>query len=215
MSIDTFVGGREGVWEITRIQAIAGAGLDMAPRLSVVNGVCIDAPSMASWLLRGAASHVRYSTRSELTRLAQVQPGLGRDESTMAVLIPMSKSSDWWELAQDERQAIFGKSSRHAEIGMDHLPAVARKLYHCRDLGEPFDFLTWFEFAPENESAFDRLLARLRSTPEWRYVDREVEVRLTRHRNERRPSRRRDQSPPSCKDQSGSTTNLGRQMRAS
>jgi hypothetical protein len=25
------------------------------------------------------------------------------------------------------------------------------------------------------------LLARLRSTPEWRYVDREVEVRLARH----------------------------------
>ena len=181
MSIDTFVGGREGAWEITRIQAIAGAGLDMAPRLSIVKGVNIDGSSMASWLLRGAASHVRYSTRSELTRLAQVQPRLGRFASTRAVLIPMGKSSDWWELAQDERQAIFGKSSRHAEIGMDHLPAVARKLYHCRDLGEPFDFLTWFEFAPENEAAFDRLLARLRSTPEWRYVDREVEVRLTRH----------------------------------
>jgi chlorite dismutase len=181
MSIDTFVGGREGAWEITRIQAIAGAGLDMAPRLSVVNGVYIDAPSMASWRLRGAASHVRYSTRSEVTRLAQVQPRPGRDESTMVVLIPMGKSSDWWELAQDERQVILGKASRHAEIGMDYLPAVARKLYHCRDLGEPFDFLTWFEFAPGNEAAFDRLLARLRSTPEWRYVDREVEVRLTRH----------------------------------
>jgi chlorite dismutase len=189
MSIDTFVGGREGAWEITRIQAIAGAGLDMAPRLSVVNGVYIDAPSMASWRLRGAASHVRYSTRSEVTRLAQVQPRLGRDESTMAALIPMSKSSGWWELAQDERQVIFGKSSRHAEIGMDHLPAVARKLYHCRDLGEPFDFLTWFEFAPENEAAFDRLLARLRSTPEWRYVDREVEVRLTRHTDPARTRR--------------------------
>ena len=137
MSIDTFAGGRKGAWEITRIQAITGAGLDMAPRLSVVNGVDIEASSTASWLLRGAASHLRYSTRSEVTRLAQVQPRLGRDESTMAVLIPMGKSSDWWELAQDERQVIFGKSSRHAEIGMDYLPVVARKLYHCRDLGEP------------------------------------------------------------------------------
>jgi hypothetical protein len=71
MSIDTFVGGREGAWETTRIQAIAGDGLDMAPRLSIVKGVDIDGASMASWLLRGAASHVRHSTRSDLTRLAQ------------------------------------------------------------------------------------------------------------------------------------------------
>jgi hypothetical protein len=57
---------------------------------------------------------------------------------------------------------------------------VARKLHHSRDLGEPFDFLTWFEFSPRDEAAFDALLARLRSTEEWRYVEREVEVRLER-----------------------------------
>jgi len=59
-------------------------------------------------------------------------------------------------------------------------PSFYRHLHHCRDLGEPFDFLTWFEFAPEHEPAFDELLARLRATEEWRYVDREVEVRLSR-----------------------------------
>ncbi len=35
---------------------------------------------------------------------------------------------------------------------MRYLLAVARRLYHCRDLGEPFDFLTWFEYAPQDES---------------------------------------------------------------
>ena len=63
---------------------------------------------------------------------------------------------------------------------MDYLPAVARKLYHSRDLGEPFDFLTWFEFAEESADEFETLLTRLRATEEWRYVEREVDVRLRR-----------------------------------
>ena len=70
----------------------------------------------------------------------------------------------------------------HIRIGMDYLPAVARRLHHCRDLGRPapYDFLTWFEFAPGDSSGFDDLLRRLRATPEWRYVSREVEIRLER-----------------------------------
>ena len=63
---------------------------------------------------------------------------------------------------------------------MDCLPAVARRLHHCRDQGGPFDFLTWFEFAPINAAAFDGLLAELRGTTEWTFVEREVEVRVTR-----------------------------------
>ena len=63
---------------------------------------------------------------------------------------------------------------------MPYLPRVARRLYHCRDLGEPFDFLTWFEFAPEHEAAFDELTSMLRSREEWTFVDREVEIRLAR-----------------------------------
>lgn len=58
---------------------------------------------------------------------------------------------------------------------------MARQLYHCRDLGEAFDFVTWFEFAPEDEPAFDKLLSRLRATPEWRYVEREVDIQLVRN----------------------------------
>jgi hypothetical protein len=59
------------------------------------------------------------------------------------------------------------------------LPRIARWLCHARDLGEAFDFLTWFEFAPEHASAFDELLDMLRSREEWSFVDREVEIRLT------------------------------------
>ena len=92
----------------------------------------------------------------------------------------MRKSDAWWALAQDERRAIFAERSRHIAIGLEYLPAVARRLHHARDLGEPFDFLTWFEYPPEASSHFEELVARLRETEEWRYVEREVDIRLTR-----------------------------------
>jgi hypothetical protein len=83
-------------------------------------------------------------------------------------------------LAQDERRAIFEEQSRHIGVGLEYLPAVARRLHHSRELGDPFDFLTWFEYAPEHSESFEELVRRLRDTEEWRYVDREVDVRLTR-----------------------------------
>ncbi len=45
---------------------------------------------------------------------------------------------------------------------------------------EPFDFLTWFEYSEADARAFDSLLASLRASPEWGYVDREVDIRLMR-----------------------------------
>lgn len=132
------------------------------------------------WRLRGVSSNLRYAERAEVARLQAVQPVLGRREARCAALIPIRKSAAWWALAQDERRAIFERDSRHTQIGLDYLPAIARKLHHSRDLGEPFDFLTWFEFAPEHAPAFDELLQRLRDTEEWRYVEREVDIRLYR-----------------------------------
>ncbi len=68
--------------------------------------------------------------------------------------------------------------SHHIAIGMDYLPAISRRLHHSREIGEPFDFLTWFEYAAEHANAFEEMVARLRTTEEWHYVDREVDVRL-------------------------------------
>lgn len=75
---------------------------------------------------------------------------------------------------------VFEDGSHHIATGVEYLPAVARRLHHARDLGEEFDFLTWFEFAPGDADAFEELVARLRATEEWRYVDREVDIRLSR-----------------------------------
>jgi hypothetical protein len=65
-------------------------------------------------------------------------------------------------------------------FGPGYLPAVARRLHHGRDLGEPFDFLTWFEFPPEHATAFEELVWRLRETEEWTYAEREIDLRLAR-----------------------------------
>jgi chlorite dismutase len=174
----SFVAGSAGPWSIGRIDAVVGATLPAAERLAVGTDP-LPPSAAAAWTLRGVTSHARYTERIELDTLRTRQEGLGRPASNRAALIPIRKTEDWWELAQDERRAIFEERSRHIAIGLDYLPAVARRLHHSRELGESFDFLTWFEFRPSDEPAFDRLLERLRATEEWRYVDREVDVRLT------------------------------------
>ena len=133
-------------------------------------------------MLRGITSNERYVVREEKTQLLAKQQGLGRPEATCAALIPIRKSPAWWALTQDERRAIFEEQSHHTRIGLNYLPAVARRLHHCRDLSgnEPFDFLTWFEFAPEHEESFNQMVAELRATPEWTYVEREIDIRLMR-----------------------------------
>lgn len=89
--------------------------------------------------------------------------------------------SNHWAMSQDERWAIFEAQSHHTEIGLAYLPEIARQLHHSRDLGEPFDFLTWFEFAPEHTSAFNKLLVQLRASKEWAYVEREVDIRFVKY----------------------------------
>jgi chlorite dismutase len=128
--------------------------------------------------LTGFTSNLRYAEQREREQLISVQAGLGRPGATCAALIPIRKTEAWWALAQDERRKIFESQSHHTEIGLKYLPAIARKLYHCRDIGQPFDFLTWFEYAPEHAAAFEALVASLRTTEEWSYVDREVDIRL-------------------------------------
>lgn len=174
----SFVGGPTGPWKIVSMRSISGDGLPPASRLDLHDG--LNDREDVAWQLRGVASNLRYTAEAERKALAAVQPALGRPEARCAALIPIRKTAAWWLLAQDERRAILEERSRHIAIGMRYLPAVARKLFHARDLGEPFDFLTWFEFAPDHAGAFDDLLLALRASPEWDYVDREVEIRLSR-----------------------------------
>lgn len=174
----TFAASESGLWRIDRIAPVIGDTLPAAPRLAVHENR--PAPEASVWSLRGTTSNTRYTTRAETDALVARQEGLGRPAATRAALIPIRKTEAWWALAQDERRRIFEESSRHIAIGLDYLPDVARRLHHCRELGEPFDFLTWFEYGPQHAYAFEDLVARLRATEEWHYVDREVDIRLSR-----------------------------------
>jgi hypothetical protein len=177
--ITSFAGGITGAWQIVSMRTIAGEPLTPATHLSILDTA--DPPGGSeSWILRGARSHERYTKRKEHEELAEKSPSLGRPDATLATLIPIRKTDAWWQLSQDERREIFEEQSDHIKIGLNYLPAVARRLYHSRDLGEPFDFLTWFEFTPGNESNFESLLKELRKTKEWTYVEREIVIRLTR-----------------------------------
>jgi hypothetical protein len=185
----TFIAGHTGDWRVDRIEAVRGAGLlEWAARLAVVEGSGVGIPAEACWTLRGVASHLGYTRETERRLLVGRQPALGRLHATTAALIPIRKREEWWALAQDERRAILEERSQHIGTGVKYLPAVARRLIHCRDLGEPFDFLTWFEYAPEDSGAFEELAGRLRETEEWSYVEREVDVRVTREGSTRSSS---------------------------
>ena len=177
----SFVGGDAGRWRVERMAGVAGDGLPAVAALDVVEGRFVPGDGGAGgWVLRGVTSNERYVERPERAALVARQPALGRAEATCAALIPVRKSPAWWDLTQEERRAVLEDGSHHIATGLEYLPAVARRLHHGRDLGEEFDFLTWFEFAPADASAFEELVGRLRATEEWAYVDREVDIRLTR-----------------------------------
>ena len=181
----TFRGGQSGAWRVTLLSPVKGTALASVSALSITDSPSIALPilpSATSWRLAGVASHLRYTERDEKKRLDAVRAEIGRPEATYAALITIKKSATWWELTHEERRQIFEDRSHHIAASLKYLPAVARQLYHSRDLGEPFDFLTWFEYAPADADTFEELVRTLRATEEWRYVEREVDIRMERER---------------------------------
>lgn len=179
-----FVGGKTGVWGVTDVRPVVGESLAATERLDIINGPVSLRPDGAQWMLRGVTSNERYATRAEKELMVAKQTTLGRPEATCAALIPIRKNAQWWSMTQDERRATFEDRSRHVQIGMRFLPAVARRLHHCRDLegGEPFDFVTLFDYAPADSAAFEEMVAELRASEEWKFVEREVDIRMIRDR---------------------------------
>jgi len=176
----SFAGGNAGAWRVLTVTPIVGEPLPEVARLDIVGAD--HAIPEAAWVLQGVTSNERYVERQEKSQLVAKQPVIGRPESTHGALIPIRKNAEWWALTQDERRKILEVDSKHIQTGLQYLPAIARRLHHCRDLTEnaPFDFITWFEFAPSDTAAFDELLQKLRATKEWSFVDREFELRVIR-----------------------------------
>jgi len=161
---------------------LSGKPIARVEAVDMVAGLAVDMPADASWSFHGVTSNDRYTTRAEKTELIGRQVAVGRPEASQAALILLRKRADWWVLTQDERRAVLEEESHHIAIGMRYLPAVSRHLLHCRDLGTdaPFDFIGFLDFAPESEAAFDAMLVQLRATREWSYMEREIDIRLTK-----------------------------------
>ena len=178
----TFIGGDSGTWQVIARKTVIGEPLPTVKRLDIVIGEVKELPEDALWKLTGVTSNERYLTRPEKVQLAAKQVTIGRPEATHAAMIPIRKNAKWWALTQDERRAIFEESSQHIKIGMKYLPAIARRLHHCRDLAEPqpFDFITLFDYTKDDSNAFEDMVAELRTTEEWKYVDREIDFRMVR-----------------------------------
>ena len=177
-TIFDFVGDNYGEWEVTSMTALKGNPIESVSHLTKVPQSNLIQSETGIWSFKGIISNMRYTEKEEKDKLTAVQEDLGRKNSTLAAFIPIQKSEAWWNLAQDERRKIMESKSQHTQTGMKYLPAIARKLFHSRDIGGAFDFLTWFEYAPADADAFEELLDSLRKTEEWTYVNREIDIRL-------------------------------------
>ncbi len=172
-------------FRIEELRAVRGeppAGLSVGSPFSRVESTA-GLPSGEGNLI-GVMQHLGYTRAAEREALATTELAGPR---AICVLIPMTKSPAWWQLAHDERDAIFRGAGRpgHVTVGLPFARVILRKLYHCRPVvaGTGWDFLTYFEFLPERRGEFLELLAGLRDperNPEWRYVERESEVWLSR-----------------------------------
>lgn len=179
-TIYDFIGNDSGEWKVTSMETLKGHPIEPVSHLAKQVSNLLQS-KVGIWTLKGIVSNLRYTEKEDKDKLVAVQEDLGRPNASLAAFIPIRKSEDWWNLAQDERRKIMENKSQHTQTGMKYLPAIARKLFHSRDIGEPFDFLTWFEYAPADADAFDELLVALRNTEEWNYVDREIDIRLEKN----------------------------------
>ena len=137
----------------------------------------------------GVSEELHYTSAEQRRELDKRScPELNPSPRTAAVLIPVKKSAEWWRFTQDERRGYFQRtpaSEGHTAIGLRYADRIHRKLYHSRHLlgVSSYDFLTYFEFKDTDAPAFRELVAELRDVarnPEWKYVDSEFELWMTK-----------------------------------
>jgi hypothetical protein len=136
--------------------------------------------------IEGAERAPRY-TSAELHDFAyrRAAPRRSGRHAPVALILPLSKTADWWSKPALERHAYFyphidettGCAVRgHAQAAEEGIATLFRRLFHNPDgyarPGE-FDFITYFECEAAHADTFARVHHALRDTvrnPEWRYV---------------------------------------------
>ena len=100
------------------------------------------------------------------------------------IIIPMSKSKEWWDKAGARSADVLLSARRrdgarvkgHARAAEPGISTIYRKLYYNPDghgRADEWDFVTYFECADEHLATFDQIcrsLRDVRQNPEWRYV---------------------------------------------
>ncbi|HXW00759.1 MAG TPA: chlorite dismutase family protein [Anaerolineae bacterium] len=190
--------GRSSQYRINGIIPVVGAGPpELAPswglvRLEGPSQLTEELPSSAEvplTIFRGVTQHLHYTNAIQRQELeARSRTEVEPSSETTAVLIPIGKSRQWWQLAQDQRQAHFHPGDNyqgHTAIGLRYVDRIFRKLYHSRCLNAPtaYDFLTYFEFNSVYKNDFNTLLNELRDStrnPEWAHVELEYEIWMTK-----------------------------------
>ena len=136
--------------------------------------------------LDGAERQTRY-TSAEMQKYAY-KPALSRQSGRVArnaVILPLSKTAEWWDKSALERHSYFYPHHQdasgspvkgHAQSAEAGITKVFRRLYHNPDgylRPDEFDFITYFECTDENLLVFDEMCRGLRDkqqNPEWKYV---------------------------------------------
>jgi hypothetical protein len=171
-----YVGGTVGTWEVTQFTTRQGEPLAPVPRIDIINGQLGRPAISTSWILSGLVRNTRYVSREEFPLPGRV----GSREPTCAALIPIRRSMEWWQLGHQVRREIQQTPSVFGARGLLTLSAMIHRWQHRRDLSEQFDGVTWFEYEARDSAAFDDLLADWRASEEWKFVDRECDIRLVR-----------------------------------
>lgn len=136
--------------------------------------------------IEGAERATRYTSADlhEFAYKRAAQRRTGR-QSACAIILPLSKTKEWWSQDSLERHAFFYPHvdattgcpvQGHARAAEEGIATLYRRLFHNPDGyqrdGE-YDFVTYFECAAEEMGVFDRVHRSLRDTarnPEWKYV---------------------------------------------
>lgn len=176
----SFIAGDRGSWEVLSMLPVIGQSLEPAPFFDIRNEYLMRAPVDIRWLLRGVTSRRSFADAPGNFCEMLPQPQLGRPCATCAAFIPVKKCLAWWELNESEKREIHDMESNKTARWLKHSNGIARQFHHSRELGEPFDFLAWFEFSPKESGAFEEMMSSLRESEEWKYVEREVDVRLAK-----------------------------------
>lgn len=169
-----YVGGNAGAWEVTEFKTHRGQPLAAVSHLEIINGPLDHAPSGATWVFTGCVQNTRYVSREELLPPGSRRTFNAPPPKTCAALIPLRRSNEWWQLGDAVRREI----QQSQLSGLRYLSAMVRRWRHRLDLSDQFDCVTWFEYELQDATAFEDLLADWRASEEWKYIDRECEIRL-------------------------------------